>query len=230
MELQLHHASPRIKNTGQVPDNHFLKGCKETMSSLEFNKIAGAVLVAGIVGFFVTKTSAALYHPEVNPKERGYQIEVAEAAPEAAAAPAGPVQIPSFLAAASVEKGASLVKPCVMCHTFEKGGANKIGPNLWGVVGAERARATGFAYSKVFTDMADKSWDFQALSEYLTKPAAYAPGNKMAFAGIAKPEDRASVLLYLNSMSDTPLPLPEAKEEPKEEKKEEKSEEKGSAQ
>lgn len=181
------------------------------MSGLELNKIAAAVLVAGLVGMVVSKTAGALYHPETNPEIRGYSIEVAEnTAATAPAAKAGPVDIAPLLAAASVEKGTGLTKPCTTCHTFEKGGADKIGPNLWGIVGSNRAHKQGYAYSKAMVDQASNTWDFQALSEYLTKPAAYIPGNKMAFAGLNKPEDRAAVIVYLNSMSDNPLPLPAA--------------------
>lgn len=182
------------------------------MSGLELNKIAASVLVAGLVGMIVSKTASSLYHPETNPKERGYRIEVTEdaASTSAPAAAAAPVDIAAFLADTSAEKGAGLTKACVTCHSFEKGGPDKVGPNLWGVVGNHRAHKQGYAYSKAFTDQASKTWDFQALSEYLTKPAAYIPGNKMAFAGIKKPEERAAVIAYLNSLSDRPLPIPPA--------------------
>ncbi len=180
------------------------------MSGIELNKIAAAVLVAGLIGMIVGKTASALYHPVTEPKARGYSIAVSDAPVDAAATKdAGPVQIAPLLAAASAEKGAGLTKPCATCHSFEQGGPDKVGPNLWGIVGSKHAHKEGYAYSKAMLDQHGQTWDFQSLSEFLTKPAAYVPGTKMAFAGIKKPEDRAAVIAYLNSLGSN-LPLPKA--------------------
>lgn len=181
------------------------------MAGLELNKIAAAVLVAGIVGVVVGKTTSALYDPETALETRGYSIEVSEDATAGGTAKkdAGPVDILPYLASASAEKGAGLTKPCATCHSFEQGGPDKVGPNLWGVVGGSRAHKAGFAYSSAMMEHHGEKWDFQSLSEFLTKPAAYVPGTRMAFAGIKKPEDRAAVIVYLNSLGSN-LPLPKA--------------------
>ncbi len=183
------------------------------MSGLELNKIAAAVLVAGLVGMVVGKTSSILYNPQTELETRGYSIAVAEGAGTGAAEKKeeGPVQIAAFLADASAEKGQSLIKPCATGHSFEQGGPDKVGPNLWAVLGSKHAHKEGYSFSKALAAMHDKTWDFQALSEFLEKPAKYVPGTKMAYAGMKKPEDRAAVLLYLNSLgSNLPLPPPPA--------------------
>lgn len=180
------------------------------MSGLELNKIAAAVLVAGLTAMVVGKTTSLLYSPDTKVEKRGYSIAVTEDAGAGAGEPkaAGPVDITLFLAAATKEKGESLIKPCVTCHSFEKGGPHKVGPNMWGVVGNHKAHSADFAFSKALADRSSEKWGFQELSEFLTKPAAYVPGTKMAFAGLKKPEDRAAVIVYLNAMSDSPLPIP----------------------
>lgn len=188
------------------------------MSGLELNKIAAAVLVAGITGIVVAKTAGGLYDPQTDIKTRGYAIEVTEDAGAGSAAPkdTGPVDITLHLASASVEKGQGLTKPCVTCHSFEQGGPDKVGPNLWGVVGNHRAHKDGYAYSSAMLEHKAEKWDFQSLSEFLEKPAKYVTGTKMAFAGLKKPEDRAAVIVYLNSLGSN-LPIPAAPVAPAEE-------------
>lgn len=181
------------------------------MSGLELNKIAAAVLVAGLVGMIVGKTAGGLYDPQETPEKRGYSIEVTEAPAAGEQKAAGPVAIAPFLAEANAAKGEGLIKPCVTCHSFEQGGPDKVGPNLWGILGNKHAHKSGYSYSKAMAETSGKNWDFQSLSEFLTKPAAYLPGTKMAYAGMKKPEDRAAVLVYLNSLgSNLPLPKVEA--------------------
>lgn len=187
--------------------------------SLEMNKIAAAVLLAGLTGMIVGKVADGLYDQNEPAEKRGYSIAGAEEASTAGATTeaAKPVDILPYLHKAQASAGEGLVKPCLACHTFDKGGAAKVGPNLYGVVGSYYAHMDGFAYSKAMSELHEKTWDFQALSEFLEKPAKAVPGTKMAFAGIKKPEDRASVIAYLNSMSDAPKPVPEVKEAPKDE-------------
>lgn len=187
--------------------------------SLEMNKIAAAVLLAGLTGMIVGKVADGLYDQNAPADKRGYSIEGADEASSAGATmeAAKPVDILPYLNKAQASAGEALTKPCLACHTFAKGEPAKVGPNLWGVVGNHHAHMEGFAYSKAMSDLHDKTWDFQTLSEFLEKPAKIVPGTKMAFAGIKKPEDRASVIAYLNSMSDKPLPVPEAKAAPAEE-------------
>ncbi|MCX7629560.1 MAG: cytochrome c family protein [Geminicoccaceae bacterium] len=177
-------------------------------SSLEGNKIAGAILTAGIiaVGSSVL-THEFLYKPHV-PKERAYVVaRTGEAAPKeaAAAAPVAPIAV--RLASADVERGKAAAKKCASCHTFEKGGKNGVGPNLWGVVDAPKGHVAGFAYSAALTGMGG-TWDYEALDAFLANPKAYMPGTKMSFAGISKPDERADVIAYLRSLADRPAPLP----------------------
>lgn len=112
-----------------------------------------------------------------------------------------------LLASASLEAGEKTFKKCKACHTIDKGGANKVGPNLWNVVGADRAGRDGFKYSDAFTGL-DGNWGYEELNAFLTKPKDYAPGTKMAFAGIKKAGDRAAVISFLRAQSDAPAPLP----------------------
>lgn len=187
--------------------------------NLETNKIAAAVLLAGLVAMVVGKVADGLYDQNKPAEKRGYSIAGAEEAGAGASAVAEvkPVDILPFLAKAEASVGEGLVKPCVACHTFDQGGPAKVGPNLYGVVGNHHAHMEGFAYSKPMAALTDKKWDFQALSEFLEKPAKAIPGTKMAFAGIKKPEDRASVIAYLNSLSASPVPVPAVKDVPAEE-------------
>ncbi len=116
----------------------------------------------------------------------------------------------ALIAKADIEKGKKLSKKCTACHSFEKGGKNKQGPNLWGIVGAERGKKEGFKYSKAFEKHPGK-WGYSELDEFLTKPKKYIKGTKMTFAGLKKIEDRANLLAWLRTMSDSPLPLDEDK-------------------
>lgn len=188
-------------------------------SGLEINKIAAAVLLAGIIAMVAGIGAQALYHGGLDhggaghEEKRGYTIAGAEAegAGEGAAAsaePAAPVDILPFLANADVEAGKAQSKKCTACHTFEKGGKNGVGPNQWNLIGSAFAHKDDFNYSPALKAMHDKKWDFQALSDFLANPKAAVPGNKMAFAGMKKPEDRANLIAYLATLSDNPVALP----------------------
>ena len=111
------------------------------------------------------------------------------------------------LAGAAVQAGAKSARICKACHNFEEGGAAKIGPPLWGVVGRDIASVEDFKYSEALTEK-EGDWSYENLDAFLTQPKEWAPGTKMAFAGIKKPEDRANVILYLRSLSENPAPLP----------------------
>jgi cytochrome c len=166
--------------------------------SLEFNKMAAAVLTAGIVASLSGFVARELVHPEPL-AENAYVVPGVEAAPAAAEAPAGPEPVEPLLAAADVEAGKRVAAKCAACHTFEQGGPNKIGPNLFGIVGAEHGHIEGFAYSQVIAGM-EGPWDVESLNQFLYKPQAYAKGTKMTFVGLPKTEDRANLIAYLQTL------------------------------
>lgn len=178
-------------------------------SSLEGNKVISAILVAGIVGVGSAVMAGILYAPH-ELEEPVYKIALPE--PEAAgggAAPAAEAQpIGALLASADPAAGETVAKKCTACHSFDPGGANKVGPGLHDVVGREIGKHGGFAYSQV---MAGKggTWDYEALNAFLLNPKEWLPGTKMSFAGLAKEKDRADVIAYLRSITANPPPLPE---------------------
>ena len=172
------------------------------------NKLAAAVLSAGLLAMITGFIAQQIFHTEF-PEKQAYVIAegATPAASQTASAPAGPQPIAPLLASASVENGEKVAKKCASCHTFEKGGANKIGPNLWNIVGAKTAHAEGFGYSGAMQGMG-KTWDYEALGEFLYSPKDYVKGTKMTFAGLKKDQDRADIVAYLRSLSDSPKPLP----------------------
>lgn len=181
------------------------------MDSLEFNKIAGAVLGTALLVFGLNELSKIIYHAPA-PTKPGYAIEVAEAASTdatAAAAPAAAAEsLGKMLASADATKGQATFKTCQACHDGTKGGPNKVGPNLWGVVGRMHGSHEGFSYSEAMAALKDKPWTYEALNTFLTSPKTAIPGTKMGFSGLKKDEDRANLLAYLQTLSDTPVPFP----------------------
>lgn len=166
------------------------------MSGLELNKIAAAILLASLIAMIVGVVSNVLYKPKLELAERGYQIEVAEDDSASDDVEEVPLNIEELMAAANAESGAKTIKKCVACHTFDQGGANKVGPNLWKIINAQKGKRPNFAYSKVMA-AAGGTWDQQHLFDFLKKPSKYMPGTKMSFVGIRKPEDIANVIAYL---------------------------------
>jgi cytochrome c len=180
------------------------------MDSFEWNKIIGAVLGTGLLVFGLKLVGGGLFHTEV-PEKAGFAIAAvdAQAGDASAATPAAPaVSLGTLLAKADKAKGEASAKACGACHDFTKGGPNKVGPNLYDVVGRAMGTAAGFTYSDGFKAMGGKNWDYDSLSTWLKNPKEYIKGTKMAFAGIGKDEDRANVLAYLASLSDAPKPFP----------------------
>lgn len=183
--------------------------------SFRSNIIAGWVLAACFVALGLYLTVGSQFRGE-RPEKMGYPIEgVVEASAEGAGAAAADVPIATLLATADVAKGADTFKKCASCHNANQGGANGIGPNLWAIVGAGIAAKPGFAYSDVLKGMASGKWTFEELDKWLKNPRGYAAGTKMSFAGLAKGEDRANVIVYLNAQgSNLPLPAAPAAEAP----------------
>ena len=180
------------------------------MDYFELNKILGAILGTCLILLVTSFTANALFAP-VQPAKPGFEIAVKEAAPaagkEAAAAPSEPIE--KLLQTASVDKGAAAAKKCQACHSLEKGGGNKVGPNLWGVVDRDRASVAGFNYSAAIKAKGGK-WTYDELNQFITNPKGYIPGTAMGFAGIQKDSERADVIDYLHTLADNPVPLPVA--------------------
>ena len=171
------------------------------------NTIIGWVLFGGIVALGLSIVSGKYFSADKphRPHEMGYVIEGVEVASDGGAA-AEP-SIAALMQTADAAAGEKVFAKCGACHTIAKGGANGIGPNLWGAMGKPHGHVPGFAYSDALKSVPG-NWDFEGMNAWLKSPAAYASGTKMTFAGLSKPEDRANVIAYLNQNSDSPLPLP----------------------
>ncbi|MEH2520904.1 cytochrome c [Bradyrhizobium sp. AZCC 1610] len=184
------------------------------MDSFEINKILGAILGTSTFLLAVNIGTDAIFAPD-EPAKPGYDIAVQEpTTPEAKVEqPAEPEPIEQRLAKANVERGKSAAKKCSACHTFERGGPNRVGPNLWGIVGRRRASEDGFNYSTAMKDKGGK-WTFEELDKFLTDPRGYVPGTSMTFAGISRASERADVVDYLHTLADNPVSLPKTAESP----------------
>jgi len=180
------------------------------MDSFEFNKIAGAILGTALGVMAISIISEAVFHMG-EPAKPGFEVAVT-AAPAAAPAGGAPAVAPiaDRLQKADPAAGKEIANKCLACHTLDKGQPAKIGPNLYGVVGGPAAHMEGFKYSKAMEDRraAGGQWTFADLDQFLTSPKAFVPGTAMGFAGLPKPEDRANVIAYLDTLADNPVPLP----------------------
>ena len=169
------------------------------------NTINGWVLFAGIVALGASIVTGEIFHAE-RPDKMGYPIEGVEVEGGGAEAEQ---PIAFYLASADAAKGEQVFKKCAACHNADKGGANALGPNLWGVLGEPIGKGHGFAFSDALASHGG-NWDWQSLSDWLANPKKFAPGTKMTFAGLSNPQDRADLMAFLNSRSDAPQPLPAA--------------------
>ena len=179
------------------------------MDSFELNKIIAAVLMVALLLIGIGKVSKIIFHVE-KPKTPGYVVEIEEttkASTVSTEITEKKVDIAALMALGDVTSGEKIFKKCAACHSIVKGGKNNIGPALYNVVGRKVGAVNDYKYSKALSDYG-KEWTFEELNGYLLKPAKWIKGTKMAFAGLRKEKDRASVILYLNKNSDNPLPLP----------------------
>lgn len=181
------------------------------MDSFELNKILGAVLATCLVLLTLNISANAIFSP-APPARQGFAIAVPDAPGETQqAAPAEPEKpIAVALATASVEKGIAAAKKCASCHTFEKGGANRVGPNLYEVMTRGHAAVAGFNYSAAMQGLKGHNWSYDELDKFLASPRTAVKGTTMSFAGISRQSERADLILYLRSLSDNPPPLPQA--------------------
>jgi cytochrome c len=171
------------------------------------NTVAGWALAGMIAALGLSIVSGEYFHGE-RPEKMGYVVEgVEEEGAGEGGAPAAPIE--TYLANADPAKGEQVFKKCAACHNADKGGANALGPNLWGVLGEEVGKGHGFPFSDALAAKGG-TWNWSNLNEWLTSPKKFAPGTKMTFAGLSKPEDRANVMAFLNSHSDAPQPVPAA--------------------
>lgn len=178
------------------------------MNNFEFNKIAGAVLTSLLLIVVVHMIGNTIFDPEPLgepafviqlPNEETAGLTIQEEVP--------PIDV--LLISANIEAGRKIARKCMSCHTFDQGGKNKVGPNLWNILGAEKAQVGGFSYSSAMSEVSGV-WSYTALDTFLANPRATIKGTKMTFIGLKKPHDRANLIGYLRILSDSPLTLPTA--------------------
>jgi len=177
------------------------------------NMAVGALLATVFVMMSVSIASEGIFHSAA-PEKEGFAIVAAEPTAEAGAGEAAPAAVPiaQLLVKADAKAGETTFKKCQACHSGEKGGPNKVGPDLWGVVDRPVASHEGFAYSAAMKDFSKGStehWTFDHLNHFLTAPKAYVKGTAMGFAGLKKDEERANLIAYLRTLADTPVALPD---------------------
>ena len=180
------------------------------MDSFEINKIVAAVLMVALVVIGIGKVSDLIFHVE-KPEVPGYAVDVEQAVAtntqSSSDASQEKIDIAALMSMGDLVTGEKVFKKCAACHSINKGGKNNIGPALYNVVGRKVGSISDYKYSKALSEY-EKEWNFEELNGYLIKPAKWIKGTKMAFAGLRKEKDRASVIMYLNQNSDNPKPLP----------------------
>ena len=179
------------------------------MDSFEINKIIAAILMVVLLVIGIGKISEIVFHVE-KPKKPGYVVELDDVTTTSLPKETDTetkVDIAALMALGDITSGEKIFKKCAACHSINKGGKNNIGPALYNVVGRKIGGIADYKYSKALVEY-DKEWSFEELNGFLIKPAKWIKGTKMAYAGLRKEKDRASVIKYLNQNSDNPLPLP----------------------
>ena len=180
------------------------------MDSFEINKIVAAILLVALLVIGIGKLSNVIFYVE-KPKTPSYSVEIEQAVVASTESTSETtkekIDLSALMAMGDITTGEKVFKKCAACHSIVKGGKNNIGPALYNVVGRKIGSVNDYKYSKALSEYG-KEWTFEELNGYLIKPAKWIKGTKMAFAGLRKEKDRASVILYLNKNSDNPLPLP----------------------
>ncbi len=179
------------------------------MDSFEINKIIAAVLMVILLIIGIGKLSNVIFYVE-KPKTPGYAVDIKQVTTSSSTAKASveeKIDIVALMSIGDINIGEKVFKKCAACHSINKGGKNNIGPALYNVVGRKVGIVEDYKYSKALASY-DKEWTVEELNGYLIKPAKWIKGTKMAFAGLRKEKDRASVIKYLNQNSDNPLQLP----------------------
>ena len=179
------------------------------MNSFEINKIVAAVLMVALLVIGIGKLSDVIFHVE-KPKTPGYAVEVEQvtsSSQQSTEITEEKIDIAVLMSMGDLATGEKVFKKCAACHSIVKNGKNNIGPALYNVVGRKVGAIDNYKYSSALSEYG-KEWTFEELNGYLIRPAKWIKGTKMAFAGLRKEKDRASVILYLNKNSDNPLPLP----------------------
>ena len=179
------------------------------MDSFEINKVIAAVLLVALLIIGISKLSNVIFHVD-KPETPGYVVEVnqvSSASSNSSEQVEEKIDIAAIMALGDVTSGEKIFKKCAACHSINKGGKNNIGPALYNVVGRKVGEISEYKYSKALASY-DKNWNFEELNGFLLKPSKWIKGTKMAYAGLRKEKDRASVIKYLNQNTDNPLPLP----------------------
>lgn len=179
-------------------------------SNLENNKIFAAVLVAGIAAMLAGFVAEILVHPHELEKDAVF-VEGEAVAGGGSAKAQNPEPILHLIATADIARGEKLSKACAACHSFEKGGPDGLGPNLWDVVGGPKAHSGSFDYSEGLRNKGG-AWGYLDLNKFLWKPKKFIEDTKMNYVGLKKPEDRAAMIAWLRTLSNSPDPLPNAGE------------------
>ena len=180
------------------------------MDRFEINKIIAAIILTVVVVLGINKLADVVYNVK-STDSVSYKVaavnEAKEISKNDSTKSKSAIDIKTFLALGNADHGKTKFKQCAACHSITKDGGNKIGPALWGIIGKKAGSMSDYKYSKGMSGLA-KTWNFETINSFLIKPKDYVKGTKMAYAGLKKEKDRASIIIYLNQQSDSPLPLP----------------------